>query len=134
VAYLQVAGCRLNWPLAIKSTSLYIARRSDKSALRDFPQVPTELQSPAPEPGPNHFPSGLILQGRRINRSVPRRPAIPRSQPRTPQDTRAESTLVSQRSQHPGVSPVARQASTLTAADLQGSNGPARFGCLEVGP
>ena len=83
MAYLQVARCRLIWPLAIKSTSLYIARRSGKSTLRDFLPGSSGTSKPQPlEPGHNPFPSGHILQGRRINRSVPGRPAVPKRHPR----------------------------------------------------
>jgi hypothetical protein len=46
VADLRAAGCGLSWPKAIKSTSLYFARKHDKSALRDFPQAPTGIRSP----------------------------------------------------------------------------------------
>ena len=46
----------------------------------------------------------------------------------------AESTPVSQRSQHPVKPTVARRASALTAANLQGGNGPARSGSLPSNP
>lgn len=55
-------------------------KRQRRSARHSF-QAPTGLRSPALEPGRDPFPSGHILQGRRINRSVPRRPAVPKRHP-----------------------------------------------------
>lgn len=57
VAYLQLAGCRLIWPLAIRSTPLFIASRSGKSTLLDVPsRLRQDSLAPAVEPGPQSLP------------------------------------------------------------------------------
>jgi len=134
--YLQAAGCRLNWPLAIKSTSLCIAPRSDKSTLRDFLQAPKRVFVAPP------------IRAR--PRSLPKRahPARQAHQPLGPEtasrpqaasagsgrNARAESTPVSWRSQHPDASPATRRASTLITAHLQGSSNPAHNRRLRSSP
>ena len=123
MAYLQVARCRLIWPLAIKSTSLYIARRSGKSTLRDFLPGSSGTSKPQPlEPGHNPFPSGHILQGRRINRSVPGRPTVPKRHLRVRCEPRGG---VNARLRKPsGPSTPTRSSTTPRNPNMQASNLP----------
>jgi len=72
-----LAGCGLNWPLAIRSTSLCIARSSGEVALRDSLQARAGLVSQTQSQATVPIPSGYILRGRHINRSDLGRPAVP---------------------------------------------------------
>ena len=69
----------LNWPSAIKvHIPLHRSQRRQKRAARLLVPGSFRTRKPDSEPGLGPFPSGYILQGRRINRSDPRRPAVPK--------------------------------------------------------
>lgn len=77
MADLQAIGCRLNWPIGyqVHIPLQHLQQRQRHSAM--FP-VQAPVEKPTLEPGRDPFPSGYILRGRRINRSVPGRPAVPK--------------------------------------------------------
>ena len=60
---------------------LHCSQKRQRRSAR-LPPGSDGFRSPALEPGRDPFPSGHILPGRRINRSVPRRPAVPKRQQR----------------------------------------------------
>jgi hypothetical protein len=115
-------------------TPLHCSQKRQTHPASPF-QAPTGLRSPALEPGPDPFPSGHILLGRRINRSVPRRPAVPKRQPRA-----AEVSPGGVDASFPAVpapksdTPSTRRVPALTITSLQGGSGPARSGSLRTGP
>jgi len=115
-ADLQVAGCRLKLAIGyqIHIPPHRSQQRQRRSAKLSLPGSQQDFCKPTLEPGHNPIPSGYILQGRRINRSDPRRPAVPKHHPRASEaHARAESTPVSQRSRHPfdPLTPVGRPSS-----------------------
>lgn len=102
MADLQVAGCELDWPEAIKSTPLYITRRSVKGALQDFVQAPNGSTKPRPKSQAT-IPSqaGTSCQaGASTARSRDGQPS-PKSNCGQRGQAQAESTPVSQWSQRP---------------------------------
>ena len=58
--------------------SASLATASKALCVADFPGSSGLRFTPLQEPGHDPIPSGHILQGRRINRSDPRRPAVPK--------------------------------------------------------
>ena len=59
-----------------------LAGATNAPSIAEF-QAPAGISvKPAREPGHDPIPSGHILQGRRINRSVQRRPTVPKRHPR----------------------------------------------------
>jgi hypothetical protein len=73
------------------------------SAKLTYSRLAGSQSHPLQEPGHKPIPSGHILHGRRINRTVPGRPAIPQAANAGTRSgtARAESTSVARRSQHP---------------------------------
>jgi hypothetical protein len=76
------------WPEAIKPTSFFIACRRQKRRCK------TESRLQDTKPGHEPLPSEYILRGRRIDRSVRRRPAYSLTPPssRTPRDPTVRSS------------------------------------------
>jgi hypothetical protein len=72
----RLTKCKAGLAKGNQSTSLSIARNSRKRTLQDYSQAP-RAQSPAASRASVPIPSGYILQGRRINRSVQGWPANP---------------------------------------------------------